>query len=622
MSDDNPWTDDRARQSSLLEDDEALRTRDRSGETVTGSESFVDDRSGGADRGEQAGLFTEREELEDQSTLGGGTATRTTEGVLEPEIDAERGAAEPAVDERRGVPEMTNATLGAIATDAERESDTFDAQTGAVDPTPDEGAILERDQLPEELPGGFELAELRNDRNAGIREADYRAPSDVPGIDESTVRVQHTSGVDYLAVYETVEGAGPDAPDHVTSAKPRGSFEELDDALDRAESIAERQASNRAPSREDNTETIDLPGSGAEAGILAARFAERNADDLDGEILKEVRKELAEVREDGGPLELDREQLEELSDAVAEFGADASPAQRPEGFDVLEETVFGAEEPDRDPALAPSTSTTRETVEIAFGSRNAANEARQSIPEEARTGSYDGRHKTVEVRAEQLSEQQLNRLSGMAADSKAYEQEKVGQAPLSDRERREIDFTETTVPEARSAKAIFLDRGVDDWLSFFDPRLAVDEQRDLAEQAAQDDRGKRMDSEESAVEKEARARRRTAAELERFARQGAEAGEEEAVRTLVDELGWNERDARALAQSADDPQTRGKVLDTVVARALANGRFLREPPVRAPGAPSKYRSQKTGRFVGDRIDPSPGIGRDPADGRFLNKRRY
>jgi len=423
MIDEHPWTDDRARQSSLLEDDDALRTAGRSGETVTGSESFVDDRDGDVgDHGEQAGLFTEREELEGQGTLGGGTATRTTEGVLEPEIDAYRGSADLTVDERQGVPEATAATLDEIATDAEAGSGAFEEDTGALDPTPD----------------------------------------------------------------------------------------------------------------------------------------------------------------DGSSLELEAEALDEFSDS----------------------------------------STPVETVEIEFGSRDAANAARETVPEGTRTGTYDGRHTTVEVREDQLSEQQLTRLSGMAADSKAYKAEKVGQAPLSRRERQEIDFTETSVPEARSAKAIFADRGVDDWLSFFDPTLTVDEQRDIAERAARDDRGKRMDTDESAVEKEARARRRTAGELERFARQGAEAGEEEAVRTLVDELGWNESEARALAQSTDDPQTRGDVLDTVVARALANGQFLREPPARTPGAPSKYRSQTTGRFVGNRIDSNPGIGRDPADGRFLNERSY
>jgi len=525
MTDDNPWTDDRARQSSLLEDDEALRTRDRSGETVTGSESFVDDRDGGgSDPGEQAGLFTEREEIEEQNTLGGGTATRTTEGVLEPEIDADRGAAEPAVDERRGVPETTNETLGAIATDVERESPTFDAQTGELD-------------------------------------------------------------------------AG---------------------ATDRAR--------------------LELDPKAAEAGMMTARLAERRVDDLARDTLKPVREERADVRDGGGTVELEEDTLAEFSDAVADFGADASPAQRPEGFDVLEERVFEAdaetergfsretvenviEEGHADPEtgevdLGPETRT------IEFGSRAAAQEAREHLPDHALTDEYDGRHATIEVQPHRAPDHVLDRVSGMAADSKAYEQEKTGQAPLSDRERREIDFTETTVPEARSAKAIFADSGVDDWLSFFDPRLSVDEQRELAEQATQDDRGKRMDSEESAVEKEARARRRTAGELERFARQGAEAGEEEAVRTLVDELGWSESNARALAQSADDPQTRGDVLDTVVARALSNGRFLREPPERAPGAPSKYRSQRTGRFVGDRIDPTPGIGRDPADGRFLNKRRF
>ena len=261
-----------------------------------------------------------------------------------------------------------------------------------------------------------------------------------------------------------------------------------------------------------------------------------------------------------------------------------------------------------------------ETETIEFGSRPAANKALNELPGEA-VVDPDRRTKTVEVKPYALADSKLDRISGMAADSKAYEEEKVGQAELSRRERKEIDFTATSVPHARSAKAIMLDAGVDDWTAFYDPTLTVDEHRELADRAARDERGRRMDSEESLVEKEARAHRRAAGELEQHAIAGAEAGEEDAIETLV-ELGWSPDDARGLAEAADTDRERAAILDVAIARAVSNGRFTRQPPAKAPGAPSKYRQPTSGRFLGNAIDASPGIGRDPADGQFVSKRRF
>jgi len=446
MSDNSPWTDNRARQSSLLEDDEALRTRGRSGEAVTGSSEFVDDRAGGgADRGEQADLFTEREEMGGQQSLGGGTATRTSENaMLEEEIDADRGPIDLEVQEPIGTPEVEALSVEAFAMEAEEGSPTFDEDTGHLDPTP-----------------GFE-------------------------------------------VY------GP------TSRRP-------------------------------------LP-----------------------------------------PEETDRGFSHETAENVVKAGyAD------PETGEV---------------DLGPET----ETIE--FGSRPAANKALDELPEEA-VVDPDRRTKTVEVKSYALADSKLDRISGMAADSKAYEEEKVGQAELSRRERKEIDFTATSIPHARSAKAIMLDAGVDDWTAFYDPTLTVDEHRELADRAARDERGRRMDSEESVVEKEARAHRRAAGELEQHAIAGAEAGEEEAIETLV-ELGWSPDDARGLAEAADTDRERAAILDVAISRAVSNGRFTRQPPAKAPGAPSKYRQPTSGRFLGNAIDRSPGIGRDPADGQFVSKGRF
>lgn len=604
-NEENPWTDDRSTQSSLLGDQEATRTADRSGEVVTGSSSFADDRDDRArstssePTGDQANLFTETEEMEGQAALGGGTATREDTGIIE---------------------------------EIEDESETFEDETGAIDTgAPDldyqggfESGRLEPETVPDQLPTGFELDEVSSDNQGRIREADYTRPSELPGVESDIIRVQDIQG--RFEVFQTVS-------DDETRPSPAGTFgDDFDAALDRASSIAERRdpielddtqaGGGQLEDEEDSGEFLELDRKAARAGIQATKLAESQADDLDGDILDDVRDQLDALEDDGGTLELDSEELEEFNDALAEFGATASPAQRPQGFDVLEESVFGAVprgsdggDVDADPSTESSTEPS--LVEIEFGRRAAANEVRDQLDDDVLTDTYDRRNKTVEIREDLVDERTLNRVSGEAADSKAFEEEKTGQVGLTERERKEIDFTETSVPEARSVKAIMASEGVDDWLSFFDPTLTVDENRGLAKRAAKDDRGKRMEDQESAVEKEARGRRREAEELERFARKGAEAGEREAIETLVKDLGWNREDARALAHTADDDEERGKVLDTVVARALANGQFLAAPPERAPDSPSKYRSQTSGHFVGDKIERNPGIVRDPADGRFM-----
>lgn len=559
MTDNNPWTDDRARQSSLIDDDDddALRTMDRSGEKVTSSSEFADDRDapGGMDTGEQAGLFSEEEEIEGQQSLGGGTATRREAGIVEE-------LAEP-------------------------------------EPEPIGGGSprLEADLLPEELPGGFEFDDLRTSSGGGMRDAVYARG-------DEEIRLEELDGS--FAVFD--EG-NPSAG---------GTFDEFESAVDRVESIAERRADygdDRDRAR------LELDPDAAEAGVMTARLAERRVDDLDRDTLKSVREELAGAREEGGVVELREDELGEFSDAIAEFGADASPAQRPEGFGALEDRVFeveaGETAPDRDLDLDREEP---ETVEIEFGRRAVANDARDELPEGALTGEYDRRHSTIEVRTDRLEETTLDRVTGMAADSKAYEEEKAGQVELSRRERNQIDFTETSVPHARSVKAIMLEAGVDDWAAMYDPTLTVDEHRNLAARASRDEQGRRMDAGESAVEKAAQARRRTASELEEYAITGAKAGESEAIETLT-ELGWDPSEARSLAEAAGDDRERAAVLDVAIGRAVANGRFLAAPPERAPEAPVKYRRQGNGRFIGNRIEPDPPIARDPADGRFVLERR-
>jgi len=77
----NPFVDDRDQQGTLEVGEEAARTEGREG-SIMGSESFADDRDGGSDAGEQFNLFAEEEELDGQASLGGGQATRESEGFF------------------------------------------------------------------------------------------------------------------------------------------------------------------------------------------------------------------------------------------------------------------------------------------------------------------------------------------------------------------------------------------------------------------------------------------------------------------------------------------------------------------------------------------------------------
>ena len=81
MSDDSWLVDDRDRQASLDVGEAASRTEGREGQ-IWGSDSFADDRDSGSDAGEQFNLFSEEESLDGQASLGGGQATRETDGFF------------------------------------------------------------------------------------------------------------------------------------------------------------------------------------------------------------------------------------------------------------------------------------------------------------------------------------------------------------------------------------------------------------------------------------------------------------------------------------------------------------------------------------------------------------
>jgi len=621
-NDDNPWTDDRGRQDTLFgEESDAARTMDRSGETVTGSEAFVDDRdAGGTDTGEQAGLFEQTEKLEEQAALGGGTAERTesegfftgdsAEAAASPEIVREIGDervyADAIADETGS--EATLAGTGLAPSDFTDEFAEFDRS-----PVPDPGEERPPDPISEAFGGGG--TESESGEFVGLT-------------DRGTEEIIDTRemGGEFFPMRQERD---PETGDIVEQETLDESALAADDALQTArQEFAGSARGEQQPASADGGVALELPQEDAtNAGKVVARMGERGIidDDLDAGLLRDAREKLTDAEDGGGTLTLTDAELSELNDAVAGFGADMSPSQRPAGFDRLEEELFGLDTGGSTggaQADASSSNSTADTREFDFGSRDIAQSVRETVPDGALTGTYDGRHTSIEVDTSKLSQRQLDRLAGEAADATAYEDEKAGQVPLTDSERQRLDFTETTVIEARAAKGIFSSQGVDDWLSWFDPDLTVDEQRDIATRASREDQGKRTDfAEDTSRQQMARAFRAERENLREHAIKGARQGDEEAVRTLIDEVGMSEERARGFVEDTETADEREEMVRTAIVRSKANGRFNREEVTQAPDSPG-LRGGGNGRYIGDdyvRADPDAPIMRDPQTGEFMVK---
>jgi hypothetical protein len=197
-----------------------------------------------------------------------------------------------------------------------------------------------------------------------------------------------------------------------------------------------------------------------------------------------------------------------------------------------------------------------------------------------------------------------------------------GQESLTESEKKRLDFTETSVPEARTAKASLLAEGVSDWTAYFDPSLTTSEMADLA-RSTQASGGERMDTADTQRAQDRQAanmRREVQSTQAKRAREGCEDGFEEACDQLVEEHGFSREKAESLlrgqpAQSGMGVTADGGLVTTTVLRAGAPGTFLRQPPEPAPDAPG-YRNESTGRFVGYEIDEYDNAKRSPETGQI------
>lgn len=126
---------------------------------------------------------------------------------------------------------------------------------------------------------------------------------------------------------------------------------------------------------------------------------------------------------------------------------------------------------------------------VKFGSLDAARRVRNNPKyKQLLADSDSGNEKTVRLE-DDIPDRAVTDIVGEAADSKAHEAEKYGQSSLSKSEKKQIDFTQTDILTARSAKAIAEGKGVDDWTSYFDETLSTDENRAVFDRAKRDERG-------------------------------------------------------------------------------------------------------------------------------------
>jgi len=191
--------------------------------------------------------------------------------------------------------------------------------------------------------------------------------------------------------------------------------------------------------------------------------------------------------------------------------------------------------------------------EIEFATKAAADTVRDRF-EDKLCSDDDRRLKTVTFSSE-ITDEELNEALREAEDSKADAGEKTGQVPLTDEEKDEIDFSESNVLHARSAKGVARTAGVDDWLSFYDEKLTVDEHREVYDRAAREESGRRMDAEDSPEQKAGEAARTQKAEECDHAEGHCAHGDQEACEFLRNRCGLDPEDVSSI-MSTPTPATK------------------------------------------------------------------
>jgi len=199
------------------------------------------------------------------------------------------------------------------------------------------------------------------------------------------------------------------------------------------------------------------------------------------------------------------------------------------------------------------------TERIEYGSKDAADAARERHSEYLCTDD-DRRLKTVAYSSD-TPDSVLETERIEAADGRGERTDGPGQVPLSDSERKQIDFSQkrANTAHARSVKGIAQSEGVEDWVSYYDGTLTVDEHREVMDKASRES-GARS-GEESAQEKAGRAARAAQSSRCDHARGHCENGDPEACEFLTQTCGYSEEE---IGQFIDDgPADQGEQQELV-----------------------------------------------------------
>lgn len=187
---------------------------------------------------------------------------------------------------------------------------------------------------------------------------------------------------------------------------------------------------------------------------------------------------------------------------------------------------------------------------IEFGTKSEADTVREDYADLVCPLDDDRRRRTVAF-VEDVDDETRRELEMRAAAGRGDRQAGPGQIELTDDERDRLDFSVVDVPTARSVKGIALDAGVDDWTAHLDPTLTVDEHREVMERAARDERGTRLDEQETDEQRAARLEAQQDASECNHARGACEHGNPEACEFLGERCGADEEEIATLLDYAD-----------------------------------------------------------------------
>lgn len=189
---------------------------------------------------------------------------------------------------------------------------------------------------------------------------------------------------------------------------------------------------------------------------------------------------------------------------------------------------------------------------VEFPTKSGADAIREEYPD-ALCPDDDRRLKKVQFRSD-APESVVEAAQLAAEDERGDRAAGSGQVTVTEAERDQINFSETTVPHARAVKALALDRGVSNWLDYYDTTLTVDEHRNVYDRAAGD---KRLDADRGAVEKAGEAARHAEGEQCDHAEGHCKHGEPEACEFLTDRCGFSDDQVSRILDGTEGDPSRG-----------------------------------------------------------------